>query len=48
MVTLGIFAVVLYFSATLTSLGKVFNVIGGFSTTVLGNYYNNTNNNQVT
>ncbi|KAG1088606.1 hypothetical protein G6F42_020221 [Rhizopus arrhizus] len=35
-VTVGVFLVVLYFGATLTSLGKVFDVIGGFSTTVLG------------
>ncbi|KAI8638221.1 transmembrane amino acid transporter protein-domain-containing protein [Parasitella parasitica] len=34
--TVGVFLVVLYFGATLTSLGKVFDVIGGFSTTVLG------------
>lgn len=35
-VTVGVFLVVLYFGSTLTSLGKVFDVIGGFSTTVLG------------
>lgn len=37
-VTVGVFLVVLYFGATLTSLGKVFDVIGGFSTTVLGEF----------
>lgn len=35
-VTFGVFVVVLYFGVTLTSLGKVFSVIGGFSTTILG------------
>jgi hypothetical protein len=35
-VTFGVFAVILYFGVTLTSLGKVFSVIGGFSTTILG------------
>jgi hypothetical protein len=35
-VTFGVFAIILYFGVTLTSLGKVFSVIGGFSTTILG------------
>ncbi|KAI7893089.1 transmembrane amino acid transporter protein-domain-containing protein [Mucor mucedo] len=35
-VTIGVFALILSIGATLTSLGKVFDVIGGFSTTILG------------
>lgn len=38
-VTIGVFAVILSIGATLTSLGKVFDVIGGFSTTILGNFF---------
>lgn len=37
-VTIGVFALILSVGATLTSLGKVFDVIGGFSTTILGNF----------
>ncbi|KAI9256057.1 transmembrane amino acid transporter protein-domain-containing protein [Helicostylum pulchrum] len=35
-VSIGVFALILWVGATITSLGKVFNVIGGFSTTILG------------
>jgi hypothetical protein len=38
-VTIAVFAVILSIGATLTSLGRVFDVIGGFSSTVLGKYY---------
>lgn len=34
--TFGVFLLILYFGATLTSLGKIFDLIGGFSTIVLG------------
>lgn len=35
-ITLLLFVPILYFGATLTSLGSVFDIIGGFSTMVLG------------
>lgn len=36
MVTLVVFTIILYFGATLTALGRIFAVIGGFTTTALG------------
>ncbi|KAI8381437.1 transmembrane amino acid transporter protein-domain-containing protein [Radiomyces spectabilis] len=36
LVTIGVFILILCFGATLTSLGKVFDVVGGFSTIALG------------
>jgi hypothetical protein len=35
-ITVGVFVVILSIGATVTSLGKIFDVIGGFSTTILG------------
>ncbi|KAI8078081.1 transmembrane amino acid transporter protein-domain-containing protein [Gilbertella persicaria] len=35
-VTIVVFSIILYFGATLVSLGKIFSLIGGFSTTILG------------